>query len=272
MNRMLRTVLLAVLVLSLSVPAAFAWECPGCQAENSANFCPYCGHSKPVENCNTCNTILEIGFSFCPNCGNSIVDTVAPASPTLLGFTLPLDEARTIVVDYLESAQNNGFTPPSTADGYPIWIDHDAMLALGNALLSSDPLPASAQGLWTIHLYNTMGNGITHHSGIVDELSSVQGRDFGTIQFDRDGVSYEFAYENGQIIYYSALISQNPNPADPLFIRYEGPYMEWNYLSSPYFANRDTIRVCMGITAQSADGNDLSYFIEYAANTGYIIR
>ncbi len=272
MKHILRIALLVALVLSLFLSVAVAWECPGCHSENSANFCPYCGHSKPVENCKNCNTVLESGFSFCPNCGVSIGTTSASESPNLLGFTLSLDEARPIVVDYLENALNNGFTPPTYTDGYPIWIDHDAMLALGYALLSSDPLPAEAQGFWTIHLFNTLGNGITHHSGIVDELSSVQGRDFGTIHFDRNGVAYEFDYENGKIVYYSVLISQNANPSDPTLIRYEGPYMEWNFLARDYFAVRDTIRVCVGTTAQSFDGDYSGYSAEYAVTGGVIIK
>lgn len=268
MKQLLHVTLLSCLFLATLVSAAFAWECPSCNIDNFDNFCPNCGQRKPLEKCKNCAIALESEYAFCPNCGTPAGSSASPGVPNMFGFNMTLDEARPVVVEYLEDVQNYGFTAPSTIDSYPVCIDHHSMLTLGNALLSSDPLPEAVQGSWTIYLFDSLGNSISEAFGMVGDLSSVQGRNLGSIMFERDGVIYEFLYNNKQLVYYSVLISQNPNPTDAIMIRYAGPYMEWDFLSSFDFANRDTLRVCVATEAQKADGSTPVYFVEYDVNSG----
>lgn len=56
-------------------PKKLFWICTNCNREIESNFCPWCGVKKPPERiCSKCGTIYDatLGFSFCPNCGDSL--------------------------------------------------------------------------------------------------------------------------------------------------------------------------------------------------------
>lgn len=56
-------------------PEQTGWTCPGCETENSGNFCTSCGTARPEEgvSCGKCGYVPEGETpNFCPNCGTKM--------------------------------------------------------------------------------------------------------------------------------------------------------------------------------------------------------
>ncbi len=87
-NTFIRLISLTLAAVLLLGGSALAWQCPDCNAENSGNFCPYCGSQKPAETpeppayCTSCGAqITSDSAKFCYSCGASLQAAQSAATP-----------------------------------------------------------------------------------------------------------------------------------------------------------------------------------------------
>lgn len=277
MKYIIRSAALAILALMLCCSAALAWYCPNCFAENNQNFCVYCGHEQPERFCENCGTEVGADYVFCPACGwelNYGRPTLNP-NQVHIGFNDILDTCRSEAATMLITIPHEDLDYYLHYSCFPIWVDHEAMMDLGADLLTANtlPLPECMQGSWDVFIYVNHRLTTTTHDGL-SSICSINDRSHITaIQFMRDGLLYDFSYQDGQIISYDLLLSQNPNVTDPFTIRYDAPYCEWNYLAGCYYyASEEDSRIRITLAPQGIDSvNSLpTWSQEYSIEYGYI--
>ena len=207
---------------------AGTWTCPQCgRTGNQNNYCPICGTARP-ESAPVPTAIRPVPTA-APWSGNQGTARILPGFDCASAGKLR-DACLSVMYGQM----------PDRWENLQVKIDFEELIRIGERMLETNSavwMPASAAGDWRISV-TCDGQAQVYDGTVYSVGAHYHLRNVSHVNIGRDGVGYDFYYQDGALISISAVVSQSTRVDDYEMIRYADAYTYWDYLSSMFYGGQ----------------------------------